>query len=142
MKSGTVSGSATKSTSVSKGATRVSSPKPSRVPVTTSIKSAHPVSKVKVGYTSQKKVSQVGKHAYPYQKARKEFMNNSLTDPKVGKDIKGWIKQEKNRVGKSGYWRSPPGFDVGHKQPGIDKAKNFQWENSSMNRRKGAKYKR
>lgn len=80
-------------------------------------------------------------HGYPYQKARKAFMVTSLSDPNVGKNIKGWIKQELNRVGKSGYLRSPPGYDVGHKIPGIDLPDNFQWEHSNSNRSKGAKHK-
>jgi hypothetical protein len=66
----------------------------------------------------------------------------SLSDPNVAKHIKGWIQQEVNRVGNSGYWRSPPGYDVGHKTTGIDQPDNFQWENSGMNRSKGAKFKR
>ncbi len=86
--------------------------------------------------------SKEGTHGYPYQKARKAFMRDSLSNPKVGKDIKGWIRQEINRVGMSGYWRSPPGYDVGHKKAGIDRPENFQWEYSSMNRSKGAKFKR
>lgn len=83
-----------------------------------------------------------GTHGYPYQKARKEFMYESLVDSNVAKHIKGWIRQEVNRVGNSGYWRSPPGYDVGHKVAGIDHAENLQWENSGMNRSKGAKFKR
>jgi len=83
-----------------------------------------------------------GTHGYPYKKARKDFMLASLSDPNVAKHIKGWIQQEVNSVGNSGYWRSPPGYDVGHKTAGIDQPDNFQWENSGMNRSKGAKFKR
>lgn len=83
-----------------------------------------------------------GTHGYPYQKARKEFMRTSLSDSDIAKHIKGWIQQEINRVGKSRYWRSPPGYDVGHKTAGIDQPENFHWENSGMNRSKGAKFKR
>lgn len=86
--------------------------------------------------------SKEGVHGYRYQKARKEFMIRSLSDPSVGKHIKGWIAQEIRRSGKSGYWKSPPGYDVGHRTPGIDKASNLRWENSSMNRSRGAKHKR
>jgi hypothetical protein len=82
-----------------------------------------------------------GMHGYPYQLARKAFMISSLADPNVGKHIKGWIQQELNRIGSSGYLHSPPGYDVGHKIPGIDQPWNFQWESSSMNRSKGAKHK-
>jgi chromosome segregation ATPase len=87
-------------------------------------------------------ISKEGTHGYPYQKARKEFMRSSLSDPNVGKHLKGWVTQEMNRVGKSGYWRSPVGYDVGHKKAGIDRPENFHWEYSSMNRSKGAKFKR
>lgn len=83
-----------------------------------------------------------GKHAYPYQKARKEFMLDSLSDPGIAKHIRGWMQQEYNRYGKSGYWHSPPGYDVGHKVPGIDQASNFRWEEAGMNRSRGGKFKR
>jgi hypothetical protein len=96
----------------------------------------------RIQISRENKKSKEGTHGYPYQVARKKFMVRSMADHKTGKDIKGWIKQEANRVGKSGYWRSPPGYDVGHKKPGIDRPSNFQWELSSMNQRKGGKYKR
>jgi hypothetical protein len=142
-KSGAVKSSSTPSVKSPSSFPKASSSGASRVSNATKTKAAQSAKTTKkVGHKSHNKVSKEGTHGYPYQKARKEFMINSLSDPKVGKDIKGWIIQEKNRVGNSRYWRSPPGYDVGHKEPGIDKANNLHWEYSSMNRRKGAKYKR
>jgi hypothetical protein len=66
----------------------------------------------------------------------------SLENAKVASHIRGWIQQEINRVGKSKYLKSPPGYDVGHRKRGIDVAENFQWESIDMNRSKGAKFKR
>ena len=82
-------------------------------------------------------------HGSDYQRARKEFMRNSLNDSSmVAGHIQGWIKQEINSRGELGYWRSPPGYDVGHNTPGLNSPENFRWENSDMNRSRGGKYKR
>lgn len=82
-------------------------------------------------------------HGSDYQRARKEFMRRSLDDSSMVADhIQGWIKQEIRSRGESGYWRSPPGYDVGHNKPGINDPDNFRWESSDMNRSRGGKYKR
>ena len=81
-------------------------------------------------------------HGSDYQRARKEFMRSSLDDPNVAGRIKGWVKNEMRDKGESGYWRSPPGFDVGHREPGINSPDNFRWENSDMNRSRGGKHHR
>jgi hypothetical protein len=80
-----------------------------------------------------------GEHSTPYKRARKEFMRRSLNDPNVASRIKEWIRQEIATRGEDGYWRSPPGFDVGHIIPGLDAPENFRWENADMNRSRGAK---
>lgn len=79
-------------------------------------------------------------HGYEYQVARKEFMENSLSDFNTPSFIKGWIQQEMNQRGDGGYWRSPPGFDVGHRIPGLDDAGNFRWEEAAMNRSRGGMF--
>ena len=79
-------------------------------------------------------------HDNTYKTARKEFMRNSLDDPNVAAHIKGWVRQEIRSRGESGYWRSPPGYDVGHHVQGINSSDNFRWENSSMNRSRGGRF--
>lgn len=83
-----------------------------------------------------------GQHSAAYKAARKEFMRRSLDDPDVASRIKDWIRQEMRTRGEGGYWRSPPGFDVGHLVAGIDDPENFRWENADMNRSRGGKYHR
>ena len=80
-----------------------------------------------------------GTHGALYERAKKEFFLRSLDNPDVKDFIKGWIRQEIRRSGLHGTWRNPPGFDVGHKVVGIDCPENFHWENSDMNRSRGAK---
>jgi hypothetical protein len=71
---------------------------------------------------------------YSASKAKMDFKKMSIDNPDLGKDIRGWLKQESNR-GKS-YWRNPPGLDIGHKFPGVHDPKTFNFENIDMNRSK------
>jgi hypothetical protein len=80
-----------------------------------------------------------GTHGALFTKAKKEFFLRSLYDPGVRDSIKGWIRQEIRRSGLRGYWRNPPGFQEGHKLPGIDRPENFRWENADMNESRGGK---
>ena len=72
-----------------------------------------------------------------------------MNDQKQPKYIKGWVKNEirrldqikaakKRGVRTSGrnkrHVRGIPGFDVGHRYPGVDKSSNFRLEMASVNR--------
>jgi hypothetical protein len=84
-------------------------------------------------------------HGWAYQKARQEFLRGLLQDPNQPRFIKGWVRQEMRRLQQLAKGGSPgkrrtarlrgiPGFDVGHRRPGIHQARNFRLENASTNR--------
>jgi len=88
-------------------------------------------------------------HGYAFEKAKQEMLRRALDNPKVSSAIRGWIKQEVNRMERArqarvgGYqppggnprrMRIPPGVDAGHRIPGLDKPENLRFELASMNR--------
>jgi hypothetical protein len=89
-----------------------------------------------------------GKHGYAYQKARQQFLRSRINDPNEPRHVRGWIQQELNRLdarqsalqaglrppGGGNRIRGVPGYDVGHRIPGIDLPDNFRLEDSSVNR--------
>jgi len=91
----------------------------------------------------------MGKHGYKYQKARQEYLRGLVNDPNQPRHVRGWIKQELNRIDAakrakaaglqppgrgSGNIRGIPGLDVGHRYPGLDHAANFRLEDAWVNR--------
>jgi hypothetical protein len=92
-----------------------------------------------------------GGHKSIYRKARRQFLLSLLDDPKAPKYVRGWIKQELNRISPYSHnkrkrnginMRGIPGFDVGHKYPQIDLSSTFRLEYITMNRSKPHKAKR
>lgn len=92
--------------------------------------------------------SRFGGHSYGFQKARQQFLHSRVTDPNEPRFVRGWIQQELNRLearqsaqrsglrppGGGNQIRGIPGYDVGHRIPGIDLPENFRLENRSVNR--------
>lgn len=90
----------------------------------------------------------IGKHGYVYQKARQQFLHSRVNDPNEPRHVRGWVQQELNRLnsrqsaleagarppGGSNRIRGVPGYDVGHRIPGIDLPDNFRLEHPSTNR--------
>ncbi|MCG3212639.1 MAG: hypothetical protein FOGNACKC_06309 [Anaerolineae bacterium] len=79
-------------------------------------------------------------HGSEYKSAAREFKRWSLIDPNIPNFIKSWLQQQLKQKGWGKYWKNPPGYDIGHNKPGIDKPWNFRWESSDMNRYRGGKY--
>jgi hypothetical protein len=84
-------------------------------------------------------------HGWPYQKARQAYLRGLLQDPNQPRFVKGWVRQELRRLqqlnrhrqkGKrrASRVRGVPGFDVGHRLPGIHNAANFRLEHAATNR--------
>jgi tetratricopeptide (TPR) repeat protein len=91
----------------------------------------------------------MGGHGYKYQKARQAYLRSLVNDPNQPRHVRGWIKQELNRIeaakrakaaglqppGRaSGNIRGIPGLDVGHRYPGLDLPENFRLEDVWVNR--------
>ncbi len=76
-----------------------------------------------------------GKHGKQYRKGREKFLGNLINDSKQPKWIRGMMKTKllQNRS----YMRGIPGYDVGHRFPGIDVPDNYRIEMVSMNRGRG-----
>lgn len=85
-------------------------------------------------------------HGAEFQAAKQEMLERALNDPNTPKHIKGWIRQEKNRLENirsgNGYMppggsqralHMPPGMHAGHRIPGWDTAANLRLEDGSMN---------
>lgn len=86
-----------------------------------------------------------GGHGWQYQKARQEYLRRLLQDPNQPRFVKGWIVQELRRLEQLNRSRSKgkrratrlrgvPGYDVGHRLPGVHRAANFRLEHASTNR--------
>jgi|GEM_PF-1584260 len=90
-----------------------------------------------------------GGHGWRYQKARQAFLTNLVDDENQPSYVRGWIKQELNRIertkqaemtgdrppgGNKRHLRGVPGLDVGHVYPDIDLPENFRLEEAAMNR--------
>lgn len=91
----------------------------------------------------------MGGHGYKYQKARQEYLRSLVDDPLQPRHVRGWIKQELNRIeavkraeaaglqppGRaSSHIKGIPGLDVGHRYPGLDFLENFRLEDVWVNR--------
>lgn len=84
-------------------------------------------------------------HGPEFQTAKQEMLQRALNDPNTPRHIKGWIRQEMNRLenidsgngymapGGSRYLRMPPGMHAGHRIPGWDTAANLRLEDGWMN---------
>lgn len=90
-----------------------------------------------------------GGHGSRYRAARQEFLRSLADDPNQPRYVRGWIKQEMNRLdrikvanqkgirppgGNQRHIYGVPGYDVGHLFPDIDLPWNFRLENASTNR--------
>lgn len=96
-------------------------------------------------------ISALGGHRSAYTRARKEMLLHALDDPLVGRDIKGWIRNELrrvqnvNRAAADPQWRNsmrvsntgirmPPGYDAGHRVHSVDHWSNLRFEDMWINR--------
>lgn len=90
-----------------------------------------------------------GGHGGKYRSARQQFLKGLANDPKQPAFVRGWVKQEINRIeqvnraksegrltpgGNKRHIRGIPGMDVGHRIPDIDVPDNFRLEEAAMNR--------
>ena len=68
---------------------------------------------------------------------KQERLTELMTDPKLGKSDKGWLKQEKNQIdrGKRTSMRNPPGKDLAHER-GREAAKGYSYKHSNLQNRK------
>ncbi|MDP3930236.1 MAG: polymorphic toxin type 8 domain-containing protein, partial [Bacteroidota bacterium] len=59
---------------------------------------------------------------------KQEKLRELVSDPKLGKSDKGWIKQEMNQIdrGKRTNIRNPPGKDLAHER-GREAAKGYSY---------------
>jgi hypothetical protein len=92
-----------------------------------------------------------GGHGSAYQRARQQYLRTLAADTRQPRHVRGWAKQEANRLGRiasarAGGRRAPggdpyrykgiPGYDVGHK-PGlhhVDQPSSFRLEWARDNR--------
>ena len=92
-----------------------------------------------------------GGHGSRYRRARQQFLRSLEHDERQPRFVRGWIKQELNRLqqvkqarssgkqppgGNKRHLRGVPGYDVGHRYPDIDLPENFRLEDANMNRRR------
>jgi len=83
------------------------------------------------------------------EEAKQEMWRRAAEDPKLGKDIRGWVKHQLNQQermqrakregrrppgGNPYRIKAPPSYDAGHKIPGIHRPENLRPELRSMNR--------
>ena len=75
-------------------------------------------------------------HGSSFEKVKQEMLRREANNPNLGGAERGWIQQELNRIqrGEATRLRMPPGFDAGHRIPGINAASNLRLEPSSINR--------
>ncbi|MDM1046608.1 hypothetical protein HX004_08350 [Myroides sp. 1354] len=68
---------------------------------------------------------------------KQERLTELMTDSKVSKADRGWLKQEKNQIdrGKRTSMRNPPGKDLAHER-GREAAKGYSYKNSNLQNRK------
>jgi len=64
---------------------------------------------------------------------KQEKLRELVSDPKLGKSDKGWIKQEMNQIdrGKRTNIRNPPGKDLAHER-GREAAKGYSYKHSNL----------
>jgi hypothetical protein len=78
-----------------------------------------------------------------FRRAKAELKRKSLTDDKLPKNVRGWLKnQQRQRGNNPRNWRNPPGYDAGHALLKPTDLSKLSWETSNMNRSRGAKRKR
>lgn len=89
-----------------------------------------------ISIPSPSSLPRIGKHGYSYTKAKQEMLLRALDDPSISREIKGWIRNERRRVsrGEANSMRMPPGYDAGHRIPGVDTAANLRFEDIWINR--------
>lgn len=89
--------------------------------------------------------AETSSHGWPYQKARQVYLRGLLQDPNQPRFVKGWVRQELRRLQqlnrfrpanrrRASRLRGVPGFDVGHRLPGLHTPANFRLENAATNR--------
>jgi hypothetical protein len=87
----------------------------------------------------------IGQRGAAYKHAKQEMMLNALDDPRVGRDIKGWIRNEMRRVqtGQATRMRMPgisraspyvPTMDAGHRIHDVHHWSNLRFEDVKINR--------
>jgi hypothetical protein len=105
--------------------------------------------------TFSKSLSGMGNHGSLYKKAQQQHLRSLLNDPYQPGYVRGWVKQEINRIenrttaiaegrrppggGTKNTWRrirAIPGLDTGHRYPGLDLPETFRQEERWMNRRR------
>jgi hypothetical protein len=92
---------------------------------------------------------EAGAYGETYPTARQAFLRALQDDPNQPNYIQGWVRQELNRLervsqarqigqrppgGNKRRVRGVPGFDVGHRVPGLHDPANFRVEHASTNR--------
>ena len=90
-----------------------------------------------------------GKHGARFSAAKRHKILQYIQDPNTPSGIRGHYIQQIRKKGLSGNWSNPKGYDFGHKlhqhQPHRehrDHPNNIELQDSSRNRRIGAKYKK
>lgn len=93
----------------------------------------------------------MGTHGAKYNAARQSFLRSLANDPKQPRHVRGWVRQEINRINQvdraisegrrppgraSRQIKGIPGYDVGHRFPGLDLPANFRLEDRATNRRR------
>jgi len=106
--------------------------------------------------SSPNTIESLGGHRYQYIKAKQEMLLRALDDPMVGRDIKGWIRNELRRIQNLERVRADPdlmrhviedgghihnlnirmpiGYDAGHRNHSIDHWSNLRFEDIWLNR--------
>ena len=94
-------------------------------------------------------LSSRGNHGSDYQRARQKYLRSLADDPNQPGYVRGWVKQEVNRLdqvklarssggqppgGSPRALRGIPGLDVGHRIPGVELPSNFRLEDAFLNR--------
>ncbi|MBD1933065.1 MULTISPECIES: hypothetical protein [Cyanophyceae] len=64
--------------------------------------------------------------------AKVEMWRRVANDPKINRSIRGYIRNQLRQRGSR--MRNPPGYDAGHKIPGVHTPGNLRPELASMNR--------
>ncbi|MCZ2156795.1 MAG: hypothetical protein LC114_23355 [Bryobacterales bacterium] len=99
----------------------------------------------------------MGTHGAKYRRAQQEYFRSIVDDPLQPRYVRGWIRQELNRLeaakrakaaglqppgGSTRTIRGIPGLDVGHRFAGLDHPESFRLEDIWMNRSRPARARR
>ncbi len=90
-------------------------------------------------------INVIGTRGYEYEKAKQEMLRRALDDPKISRDIKGWIRNElrrinsgqSNRIRMPGVSRRNPyvgDYDAGHRIHDVHHWSNLRFEDVWLNR--------